>query len=151
MWHSTLSQYKFTSTIIMKLGQLFFLLPLSYAWDITSPFPSCLKPEITWDQANIFDVVVNCTSAEDCQTACADREVCESFTWFSEESPILPLSCGLFSETGDEMDCKNCVSGASECLCTTPGECVSQEDNMIQVLYACLRDQKLMMRSQHFS
>ena len=124
----------------MKLEQLFFLLPLSYAWDITSPFPSCLKPEITWDQANIFDVVVNSTSAEDCQTACADREVCASFTWLSEESPILPLSCGLFSKTGDELACKNCVSGASECLCTTQGECVSQEDNMIQVLYACMGD-----------
>ena len=118
---------------MLRLRQIILLFPLSYAWDTTSPFPSCLKSEITWDQANIFDIVLNSTSAEECQISCADREACVSFTWLSEESTILPLSCGLFSKTGDELMCKNCVSGASECLCTNQGECVSQGDNMIQV------------------
>ena len=124
--------YKQTSVTWLVDTDLIF--SLSLAWDPSKPFPSCLRSNITWDQSSIFDVVLNITTADDCQSICANTESCVSFTWLSEDSPIFPFGCGLFSKTGDEFPCEHCVSGIEECPCTVKGECDSIDNNMIQVL-----------------
>ena len=120
------------NTFYMKFLFIFFA-SFVLSWDPTKPLPSCLSSNLTWDQSNIFDVVLNCESPDECQVICAKTDGCHSFTWLSAESPIFPLGCGLFSLTGDELPCDNCVSGARECPCTVKGECDSIDDNMIEV------------------
>ena len=119
---------------IVQTLLLIFILPLSLARGPCVSFPSCLKTDITWEQSNVYDVVLNIATAENCQTICATSDTCVGFTWLSKESPIFPFGCGLFSQTGEEFPCNHCVSGAPECPCAVKGECVSQDDNIIQVL-----------------
>ena len=101
--------------------------------DPLDKFPSCLKKGITWDQSNVIDLIVNIPTPEECQVICGAREDCQGFTWLEESSAIYPLSCGLFSDKSIEEECPHCVSGYPTCPCHLHGECISHEDNMIEV------------------
>jgi len=114
---------------------IIFLLSIisqAYASYPSAPLPSCLFSNVTWDQSDIFDVVMNCKTPEECQEVCANTEDCVSFTWVTEDADVFSLGCGLFSDTGSEKPCSNCVSGAKECPCTVEGECDSNNGNMIE-------------------
>jgi len=109
-------------------------LPAFFALDPDGKFPSCLKKGISWDQSNVFDLIVNIHSPEECQVQCGSREGCKGFTWIEEESDFYPLSCGLFSEQSEEMECPHCISGDPKCPCLLEGECVSHDGNVIQAI-----------------
>ena len=134
-----MSQLTSHSLRIFKMGNclrqslFLFFLPFLHAWDPSNPLPSCLSSNLTWEQSNIFDVELNCKSADECQSICATTEGCVGFTWQSADAQVFPLGCGLFADTGAELPCDHCVSGVRECPCTVKGECDSKDDNMIEV------------------
>jgi len=91
-----------------------------------------LRKGISWDQANVIDLIVNIPTPEDCQALCRARQDCQGCTWLDETSDFYPLSCGIFSAQSEDRNCPHCVSGDPVCSCRLEGECISHEDNMIQ-------------------
>jgi len=121
----------------MEAAPLLLLLLLlqhqSLAVRVEDTVPSCLRGNITWDQAAVYDIVVSVPSPEDCQQLCYDDPSCAGQTWFTEGSVLVPRSCLLFSSLGEETVCQDCVSGPPECLCSVSGECEAVENNIIDV------------------
>ena len=110
------------------------ILTVSHAWNPSSHFPSCLMSGTTTDQATLLSVLVNITTPELCQASCADYPGCASFTWLSAQAPLLSLTCALYSSADQASNCDHCVSGGHHCPCTVPGQCVPEQDNLIDVI-----------------
>ena len=76
---------------------------------------------MTWDQGSVFSILPNTASPESCQQSCRELDhtdpQCKGATWLTAHSPVLPLSCSLFSSLGQEQPCNNCVSAPPQCLC----------------------------------
>jgi len=96
--------------------------------------PSCFQGDTTWDQDNIYSVLVDFDNPEECQETCQADPACVGFTWTTENSDVIPLACILFSELGQETPCQNCVSGPPECRCSIAGECEATGENVLDVV-----------------
>ena len=98
-----------------------------------------LQAGITWDQGSVSTILPNTASPEACQRHCLDQmdPQCEGATWLTELSPVLPLSCSLFSALGKEEACDNCVSGPPQCFCRSVSS--SYRDILASELLAPLR------------
>merc|ERR1712198_101136 len=120
-----------------SLLPLFLVLSLSTLAFTLSPgdltVPSCFQGDTTWDQDNIYSVLVDFDSPEKCQETCQADPACVGFTWTTENSDVIPLACVLFSSLGQQSPCQNCVSGAPECMCSVAGECEATGENVLDV------------------
>jgi len=106
-----------------------------YTWDLTTPFPSCLVGDITWDPSNTLSLVTGVDTPESCQVECQAVADCAAFTWLRESNGLLAAhSCVLFSETGEDLPFGDVVSGPRECSCNVAGECVTAEHTIIEVV-----------------
>merc|ERR1712055_48061 len=124
---------------MLTLLSLFLVLSFSSSLAFTlSPgdltVPSCFQGDTTWDQDNIYSVLVDFSSPEECQQTCQADPACVGFTWTTENSDVIPLACVLFSELGQEAPCQNCVSGPPECRCSIAGECEATGENVLDVV-----------------
>jgi len=96
--------------------------------------PSCLQANTSWDQNDIYSVLIDFENPEKCQEACQEDPACAGFTWTDENSDVVSLACVLFSNLGEETSCQNCVSGPPECRCVVPGECEVTGENVLDVV-----------------
>ena len=97
-------------------------------------FPSCLQANTTWQESGIVDIAVNIATPELCQQLCLDNSSCAGITWLTAEAALFPLACYMFSGIDEPTEpCKNCVSGPSDCNCTTAGLCEILDYNLIDI------------------
>merc|ERR1712142_1015695 len=116
--------------MITMLASVLFILIMSscLAWTPSSHFPSCFSAGLTPDQSTVLSVTVNTPTPELCQDICANTTACSSFTWLSEDSPLLPMSCALYTGNYADNSCAHCVSGSPVCSCTVPGLCDEEQN-----------------------
>jgi len=120
-------------SMMYSLFILFFLLPVTLSKTFPFVFPTCLEENKSWDAAGIMDIIPGVESAEECQKLCQSDVSCLGVTWTSDQFPLHPLSCTLYSEISSEISCENCISGPSKCSCILPGECKIEDHNVVGI------------------
>ena len=130
-----------------RLLFLFTIFVTSKCLNISDPFPSCLKANVTYNPSNLISLHPGFPSPEECQLFCRDTNECNVFTWVPGSATVFPFSCLLYSseDLSTDSDCTDCVSGPQNCLCTQQGECRQQDGNILQVI--CLN---VYFFSQHY-
>ena len=115
------------------MAPLLLLLLLQVAAASTT-FPSCLTANTSWDSSLITSITPNIPTPELCQQICVDSPPCQAVTWTSPQATGFPLSCATFSNATTKLPCSNCVSGPARCSCSSLGECLAEDGNIVDQL-----------------
>ena len=107
------------------------LLLMLQAVAASTTLPSCLTANTTWDSSLITSFTPDIPTPELCQLICVDSPPCQAVTWSSSEAPLFPLSCYTFSTTTAEVPCNDCVTGPARCSCSSPGQCQTEDNNVV--------------------
>jgi len=102
----------------------------------------CRLDNLSFNRADVINVLLNISSYEQCLTACrknSEQEHCHKFTWNTAYHEYYPNSCILFgdfmSSNSEIAPCEYCISGFKSCFCNNPTACLATKggENVLDI------------------